>query len=427
MSQAVPSDAGRESGQVLVFMVLGLLIVMAGIALAIDGGSAFARQREAQNSSDAAANAGAIVIAERMAGATEPAGGWDGAIEAAVLSAAASNGVGVAAAYYTDLCGIPLRPNGTAALNGDGTQNLAAAAEVGVDGFPTDAGGSPDCPSLQVGPPVGVMVVANKVVDLIVAPVLGINTMTVTTQSTAVAGYLQSMCAAEEDEGCTLLPITVPVNVISCTGPGGGQVDPSDTPWTTGQVYVVPLCQSGDGNVGWIDWDGGGGGSNEVVGSITTPDNPDIDLPSWQQVAFSGNTNDNNIEDALRAYDGEVVLILQFDLTCEQDPDHGQVSTPTAYGCPSGSGGGSGGTNLWYRIPGFAYFRFCAPGVAGCDSVPNGPATHGAYINGQHDICGGSASCLVGKFVRVISGTGTVGSGVGAGVGDRAVGVQLIR
>ena len=47
------------------------------VGLVVDGGNLWAQQRIVQNGSDAAAEAGAIVMAERLAGATEPIGGWD--------------------------------------------------------------------------------------------------------------------------------------------------------------------------------------------------------------------------------------------------------------------------------------------------------------------------------------------------------------
>ena len=55
---------------------------------------------------------------------------------------------------------------------------------------------------------------------------------------------------------------------------------------------------------------------------------------------------------------------------------------------------------------------------------------HGAYISGSNaaecDTGNGSTSCLVGKFMDIL-GTGTVGPGVGAGTGSKALGVQLIK
>ena len=179
-----------------------------------------------------------------------------------------------------------------------------------------------------------------------------------------------------------------------------------------------------------------GGGASELVCSILHPNNPAIDLPSWQFVGQAGNTNGGggscgmSVEDAVRTYDGEVVLIPQFDLLCrtknsDGDPSSSQpaVITPPNFGCPNAVGGGNG-QNIWYRMPSFAFFELCAPTTSGCEGHM------GAYIQGSNaSICdtgNGATSCLVGKFVDILA-TGTVGAGVGSGVGNKALGVQLIK
>ena len=63
----------------------------------------------------------------------------------------------------------------------------------------------------------------------------------------------------------------------------------------------MPLCGNGTGNVGWLDWTNPGGGTSETIQSIKVPDNPAIPLPSWQNVAQTGNTNDPKVESAIRA------------------------------------------------------------------------------------------------------------------------------
>src|SRR4030042_1368230 len=47
-----------ESGQAIVFLVLGLVVFMGFVALSIDGGMAFADRRHSQNGSDASSLAG---------------------------------------------------------------------------------------------------------------------------------------------------------------------------------------------------------------------------------------------------------------------------------------------------------------------------------------------------------------------------------
>ena len=57
-----------ERGQVLVLMVGGLLAVVILVGLVVDGGNLWAQQRIVQNGADAAAEAGAIVMAETLGG-----------------------------------------------------------------------------------------------------------------------------------------------------------------------------------------------------------------------------------------------------------------------------------------------------------------------------------------------------------------------
>ena len=188
-----------------------------------------------------------------------------------------------------------------------------------------------------------------------------------------------------------------------------------DVPWVLGPVYIVPLCKNGPGNVGWLDWTPPGGGTSELICSIQTPNNPAIDLPSWQYVTETGNVNSTGVETALRAYDGEVVLIPQFDQTCGPGP-HGTpdsskpaINTPPNYGCPAGALGGNG-NNQWYRFPSFAYFQMCSNADTECVNLG---VPHGAYVNGNNSECdtgNGATSCLAGKFVEIL-GSGTVGPG----------------
>lgn len=421
-----------ESGQAL-FLIAGAffaLIVM--VALVVDGGNAWAQQRVVQNGSDAAANAGAIVMARRFAGATEPVGGWDAEVAAKVAATANANGIVNPVAYYTDICGIPLQADGSAALNGDRTENLAAAVRVGSGALPTSGNTTPDCPNVAVGPPAGVLVLGAKDVQTYFGGVIGLNTMGVSTRATAVTGYLQGLCDASQGTACAVLPVTIPVNAITCDG-HNEPID-SGVPWTWFQVYKVPLCSNGPGNVGWIDWTPTEGGIDELEQSILIPDNPAIDLPSWQYVAQTGTgANALKIEDALRTYDGQVVLIPQFDLTCNpgpnDEPDSGEpaINTGPNYGCPPGDLGGNG-SNQWYRMPSFAYFELCDTSDPDCAAVG---ADHGAYTNGNNkptcDTGNGATSCLIGKFVDIL-GSGTVGPGVGGGTSSvKAVGVQLIK
>lgn len=431
MSLHLPRGLRDESGQALVLMVGALVVVLAAVALIVDGGNAFAQQRIVQNGSDAAAEAGAIVMAQEFAGVTPPALGWDATVAAAVQANAAANSVTVDGAYYTDICGIPLQADGNAALNADHTENLAAAAPVG-QGQPASTNTTPDCPSYSVGPPAGVLVLGHKTVPTYFAGIVGIDSIPVNTRATAVAGYLQGYCDSSQGAACALLPVTIPVNIVTCDG-SNNPLD-TGTPWVLNQVYRVPLCKNGPGNVGWLDWTPPGGGTSELIQSIDHPDNPAINLPSWQYITSTGNVNSSGVESAIRNYDGDVVMIPQFDLTCNPgngvtpDSTNPAIVTGPNYGCPAGALGGNG-QNQWYRIPSFAFFQLCSSADADCVAAGD---TFGAYISGNNKTqCeaggNGATSCLVGKFVKILA-TGTVGPGVGGGGSNLpTIGVQLIH
>ena len=426
-----------ESGQAIVVMIGAILVSVALVATIVDGGNVLAMQRVTQNGVDATAEAGAVILAERLAGATPPSGGWDLNIAARLAQTAAANNIDVEAAYYTDICGIPLRADGSGAINLDRTENLAVALQVGNGSHVLPGGTStaPDCPNRLVGPVAGVLVIGRKDVQAYVAGAIGIDTFRVNTRATAVAGYLQGYCDASEGRYCALLPVAFPVNIMACDG-SNKPLD-SGTPWVFNTVYKIPLCSSSPGNVGYLDWDPPAGGASDVVCSIITPDNPAIDLPSWQYVAAAGNTNGGGgscsltIEEAIREHEGEVVLAPQFDLTCNPTPNPNgapdsslpAVVTAPNYGCPPGDLGGNG-SNQWYRFPSFAFLELCSPLLPDCDGL------HAAYLAGSNsavcDTGNGATACLVAKFRHVMA-TGTVGAGVGSGTGNKAVGVQLIK
>jgi hypothetical protein len=429
----------REAGQALVVMV-GVMILSIGIlALIIDGGNVVTQQRVAQTAADSTAEAGAIVLASRLAGSVTPARGWDGEVADKLAASAAANNTNIQAAYYTDICGIPLRSNGNAALNADGTENLGVALRVGTGNLPGGNATTPDCPSLTVGPVAGVMILSQKNVPAYVARAIGIPTFNVTTRATAVTGYLQGYCGSTQGDYCAVFPLAIPVNTLGCDG-SNNPVPGSDA-WQWNTVITVPLCKAGPGNVGWIDWDPPAGGADELVCSIVNSDNPAIVLPSWQYMAATGNTNGGGncvdddtgvnyqgVEEAMRGYNGQIVLIPQFDMTCrtsngDPDPQTEPNDPDPWFGCPHAPGGGSG-QNIWYRMPSFAYFKLCEPTDTDCGG------RQGAYISGSNaaecDTGNGSTSCLVGRFVDILT-TGTVGPGVGAGVGSKALGVQLIK
>ncbi len=391
-----------ERGQILVIVAGGLLVLIAMVGLVIDGGYAWGKQRDTQNAADAAAEAGATVLAERLGGATKT----DADVRAAVDLVSAENGIDPPAAYYTVVNGSLVNSGGAVVAN------ESAAAQVGGGSIP---------PTAQ-----GVRAIGSQTFETFLMRVVGFNELTATAPATAVSGFITDVCAASS--GCDVIPVTFPVTVVSCDGLNNpAPVTPPQFWQVTGQIVSIPLCKNGPGNVGWIDWTPTAGGTSELEDSILDPDNPSIDLPSWQYITSTGNVNTQYIYDAINdTYAGKIVQIPQFDSTCDAQP-----TGPLVIDCPAGSVGGNG-AQQWYHLPQFAGFQLCGPAIPECAALG---FSKGAYNNnGSEKVCANvaygsddpSTSCLVGRFVRFIT-RGTVGAGTGSSSGTSAIGVQLIQ
>jgi Flp pilus assembly protein TadG len=412
-------DHERERGQVLVIVALGLVVIVAMVGLVIDGGFAWGKQRDTQNGADAIAKAGAIVLAMNVAGVEPPKTDTD--VDFSNDAAATENGLDAdeTVGYYTNITGQMLTITGALA------SSEANAAVVGGGTIPAGAA--------------GVRAVADQQFDTFLARVIGINTMEATADATAVAGYLTGTC--EADAGCIVLPVTFPVNILGCDGSNDPDfVTVGDPPnkilWDSpsDEALSIPLCKSGAGNVGWLDWtphEGtpgcSGTGTAELECVINDPTNPYLKWPGWYQVANTGNINSPGVETALNQYDGEVVLIPQFDLTCGTTP-----SGPGVDDCPVDQVG-KGGSNQWYHLAGMSSFRLCSTDPADdatlVEKCGDKGFTQGTYMNGSNPICdtgNGATSCLAGMFEEIVY-EGEVQAQPGANSGSSVVGIQLIE
>lgn len=369
-----PFRSRDQKGQVLVLVTLAIVAMLAVLGLIVDGGYVYAQQRAAQNGSDAASTAGALVIAQnlphRALGNAGPKG--DGDVAAAVQESATSNGIPAYRAYYTDLNGQLL------------------GVEVGDGDLPAAAW--------------GVKVDADRSFDTFFARVIGINNLKASTTATAVAGYVENAGAGN------VLPVIFPLSIIFCRNNGDFATREPESIWPKGEPVTMPLCK-GDaaGNVGWLDWSPPAGGVSELESAILHPNNPAIPVPSWQFVDSTGNVNAKQVEDALNTYAGKTVLIPFFDNVCDvAGADANAV-------CPGDDT--PGGTKIWYHIPLFFGFK-----------MQEGKA---AYILGSNPECGSDwagAGCLKGEIVSYIGPNVTVGAGTGTSLDAySAVGVQLIK
>ena len=383
-------------GQVLVIVALGLVVIVAMVGVVIDGGYAWGKQRQTQNGADSAAEAGAVVLAYNLAGASPVR--TDADVRAAVDAAGAANDIGSPVAYYTDIEGSLLNSAGTV-VGGE-----PAAAQVGGGLIPPGAS--------------GIRAYGTQTFDTFIAQVVGFDQFTARTTATAVAGWLGGTCDA--DAGCFVLPITIPTTLVGCDDQNRPVLDPNGTQWNPDDgVVTIPLCQNSPGNVGWLDWTPPFGGTSELEDAILDPSNPALEWPGWYFVTSTGNVNAQSVEDALNSYAdlGRYVQFPQFDSTCDVDP--------TVSGCPEDHVGGEG-QNQWYHLAGMSTFQFCDDAIPECVAAG---FTQGAYITGQNPICdtgNGGTSCIAGQFLN-ISYKGKVQAAPGPNPETASVSVQLIR
>lgn len=375
------SPKGSERGQVLVIVAAAMIGLVAMVGLVIDVGFAWAANRDTQNGADATSHAGAIVIVRNFATAGSAT---DADVKTAVDNAAGANGITLESAEYTNWLGEPL------------------ATPVMVGSAP---GGT-----IPVGAQ-GVNAVGTRTHDTILAPVIGIASITVRTEATAVGGPATEPCPGTE--ACAFIPITFPTTIVSCDGQN--KAEPTTDPWIENTEYIIPLCGNNAGSVGWLDWFPPNGGTSELANEICDPNPPELDLPDWFQVTSTGNVNAAQVEDCLNKYAGQRIFMPMFDDTCRDDPGEDVNGLPAECINPQEPSG----QNQWYKFPSYAVFELRAP--------------KGAYINGNNKTTceqgnNGATSCLIGRFVDAVSG-GTVGEWdptAGSQLGQQFA-VQLIR
>lgn len=385
-----------ERGQILVIVAVGMIAIVAMVALVIDGGFAWAKQRDTQNAADASAEAGATVLMQNVAGVS-PAK-TDADVEDAVEQVANENGTELDVAYYTDINGALLTPSGAI------TTSEANAAQVGDGVIPPGAS--------------GVLARNEQDFETFLGRVIGFSDFTSREDAVAVTGYLEGICSAAA--GCNLLPVTFPVTVFDCDGTNSVVYQSPPAFWTNpSPVKVVPLCSSSStGNVGWIDWTPTAGGASELEAAIITPSNPALSWPNWYYVTQTGGPD--SVEAAMRTWDGEIVLIPLFDATCDATP-----TGPGVTDCPEGQSPANG--NGWYHFAALTSFELCSSATPECVAAGY---DHGSYIQGANgSICdtgNGATDCLVGRFVT-ISYTGQVTAAPGPDPSNQALGIQLIK
>lgn len=372
----------HEGGQILVLFALGLIVLLAGVALVLEGGNAYQNQRGVQNGADAAANAGATVIARHLAGVPKT----DAEVAAAVATSGAFNSLSLVSAYYTNGDGDPIDASGNV---------VAPASAVVVGAAPGDA--IPTTPDVAIG----IRAAGSRTFPTSFGKVIGFNTFTASAEAIAITGRVN---------GGRFLPVVFPVNITDCSGNGSlgtpkDQWDISipDTPpaHPIGTEYIIPLCKTGGGSFMVLDLDGI---KNNCEDEVTNPPAIQWDTFPVDVASDNGNNCAKQMEDEVNALHGETVLVP----IC----DNNECNT-------------SGGSHATYHITGVAAFWIDYmsdsnnPNNSLCQSHVNADGQQLVTIAGN-----GSSSCLAGYFVRFIT-AGPVGAGT-IGNGD-AIGIQLIK
>ena len=364
----------RASGQVIVIAALAMVAMVAGVALVLEGGNAYAHQRETQNAADAVANAGAAVLAQRLGGATRT----DTHVIVALNRAATDNLLSSYSGLYTDVSGHWLTSGGAV------TTSSTAAAPVGGGTIP---------PGAQ-----GVQAYGSQFFGTTFGRVLGINQFTSSADAISVTGALT---------GGIFLPVVFPVNIVDCSV--SGDLGTGETNWAIsnpdgpdldknpeGQEYIVPLCKTGAGSFMILDLDGT---MNNCADEVTNP--PAIQFPDFPVDVQSDNGNNcaNQMVNEVNAKSGQVVLIPICDGDCI-------------------TAGGSNATYHVIRVAAF-FLDYMSDSNSVANPACKGNGTTLIPIRGN-----GSSSCLAGWFVRYIS-SGPVGAGPIQGAG--AIGIQLVK
>ena len=362
----------RPRGQVIPITALAMIALIGGVALILEGGNAYAHQRESQNGADAVANAGATVLAQFLGGTTKT----DADVVASMNRVSNANTLNDYDGYYTDITGTYLTNGGAT------TTNINAAARVGDGLIP---------PGAQ-----GVQAVGNQTFGTTFGRVIGFPQFTATADAISVAGALA---------GGGISPLVFPVNIVDCetngdlgTGETNWQVsNPPTTPGgnPVGQEYIVPLCKTGEGSFMVLNLDGSMTCEQEAA-------NP----PAKQFASFpvevasdNGNNCSNLMADEFNSWSGKVIMVPICDGDCT-------------------TSGGSNATYHIIRVAAFFVDYFSAQNN-GINAACVGNGTTLIPIAGN-----GSSSCIVGWFVRYIT-SGPVTGGPIEGAG--AIGVQLVK
>jgi Putative Flp pilus-assembly TadE/G-like len=312
------SGRSQSSGQVLVLFAITLAVLLLVVGLAIDGGNGLMQRRNAQNTADFAALAGARVVAEWIDHDT--VNGTDANVKSAIINTVAANG------------GNPITfgaPDGPTYVDSNGRP-------VGYVG----SGGPPSAT-------VGVHVDAALTFNTYFLGLVGVNNWTASAAATARGGYATTPPSGD------MFPAGIAEaffeNYPSCSGDVGSSSDCQPQHLTPGSLNVP-------GGFGWLSFgcDGyglgqdppanNGGCSNSKPFLQEEIGPPAKTFGCCTQVGLPGSA------DQIGSLPGN-----KASADCSWYIDHKTLVTVPVWDYAGGNG-----SNAWYHIVGYAGFQITA-------------------------------------------------------------------
>lgn len=245
MRRSQSNPRGSVRGQILVIVAGGLIGILAIVAFALEGGTLVLNRRDAQNSADLSAIAGARLVALNYT---------DGGRTQAQVHTALTGSLNLNDCPSSAPC------TWEATFVGAGLASLGPVANT-----------SSALPSGALGVRVGV----TRTPGAIVGRVLGFTTWQVSTEATAISAKPSSFPSG------TLLPIALcgwgQTGVNDCLQASNSPANLID--FTPGQIYDITDGKDAPGGFGWLSWDGSNS-APALSDSICNPNNISFSLDS---------------------------------------------------------------------------------------------------------------------------------------------------
>jgi hypothetical protein len=361
----------KQQGQTIVLIAGALIALLALVALAVDGGNAFAQRRIAQNGTDGAAMAGvtqmnSIFLSNRRFQASQCGGhapcvnnisaDQNASIRTAIQSVlqAHNEGQTVASADFQAWY-----------IKADGTQ--ANYQQVGS--FES----VPFMSASNTNGVTGVMVTWSKQASTYFARIIGVNSIGADAKSGAQLGSMSAVRpqSAQGSNGPRLWPLTIMQDTVNVNG-GTTSLYNFNTGYGPGNWGVLCYTSGSCGTSEVTNWLRNGYDGNNMNLSPTMNGN----FQSYNTFPVGNNGQGGGTGVWVDARTGNGVVSSTCDVLDDAVAEHWQVAIPiTAPDAQGNATNNAGGTNLRYHIVAIAVFEVTA-----------------------HD-CGGNHNSISGRFI----------------------------